>query len=62
MRIVINDQELEDQMLHIIKNLSGDVIVRGKPKEATGETTVRIEPRIEIRSGLDSKMKLEELL
>ena len=44
-----------------IKNLSGDVIVRGKPKEATGETTVRIEPRIEIRSGLDSKMKLEEL-
>ena len=27
MRIVINDQELEDQMLHIIKNLSGDTIL-----------------------------------
>jgi carbamoyl-phosphate synthase large subunit len=27
MRIVINDQELEDQMLHILKNLSGDTIL-----------------------------------
>lgn len=27
MRIVINDQELENQMLHIIKNLSGDTIL-----------------------------------
>ncbi len=27
MRIVINDQELENQMLHILKNLSGDTIL-----------------------------------
>jgi carbamoyl-phosphate synthase large subunit len=27
MRIVINDQELEDQMLHILKNLSGETIL-----------------------------------
>jgi len=44
-----------------IKNVSGDVVVRGKPKEATGDTTVRIEPRIEIRAGMDTKMKLEQI-
>jgi hypothetical protein len=44
-----------------IKNVSGDVIVRGKPKEATGDTTVRIEPRIEIRTATGTKMKLDQI-
>ena len=45
----------------VIQNASGDVIVRGKPKEATGETTVRIEPRIEIRTVSQRKAKLDEI-
>ena len=45
----------------VIQNASGDVIVRGKPKEATGETTARIEPRIEIRTVSQRKAKLDEI-
>jgi len=45
----------------VIKNASGDVIVRGKPNEATGDTTARIEPRIEIRTVRQRKAKLDEI-
>lgn len=45
----------------VIKNASGDVIVRGKPSEATGETAVRIEPRNEIRTVHQRKKNLDEI-
>ena len=44
-----------------VKNVSGDVVIRGKTKEATGDSLVRIEPRIEIRSANDPKMQLEKI-
>ncbi|MCE9619499.1 MAG: hypothetical protein K8R92_06290 [Planctomycetes bacterium] len=44
-----------------IKNASGDVLVLGRAEEATGDTKVRIEPRIEVRAAGDSKMQLEKI-
>ena len=45
----------------VIENASGDVIVRGKPKEATGDTAVRIEPRFEIAIESQTNSKLNEI-
>ncbi|RLT00478.1 MAG: hypothetical protein DWI18_01645 [Planctomycetota bacterium] len=44
-----------------VKNISGDVVIRGQVKEATGDTLVRVEPRIDIRSANDPKMQLEKI-
>ncbi len=45
----------------VIHNASGDVVVRGNPAESMGDTTVRIEPRLEIRSVNNIEDKLEEI-
>jgi hypothetical protein len=44
-----------------IKNSYGDVFVRGRTTEAQGETTVRIEPRLEVRTAGDPSKVLERV-